>query len=616
MSTIDKLQAAVEQYVNEKVTDYAVMIDGVWGSGKTYFIKKKLFPALEKSNPDLKLIYISLFGVTGSSDLNRKIFLEVYPLLNNKAVKTVGVLAKTIISNLGFSGIASEDQDKLIESVGKIQENTVIVLDDLERLDGDLIIEILGFINQLVEHNNIRVIISANEHEMVESIEQTAANYKRYVEKVVRHKLLFKLNFDEIGNEIIASTGIDTKFHSTILQAFEKGESSNLRTLQFVCSMSVKILETLKKVDFPDAAVRDNVEGISLYFFASLAIDSKASRMTYLDMKKLASWSVEKPFDFSKIDFSKIQVFDRKEDEGDATDESPQQEYFDRYFQPNQMMYIDSLVEYLSSGFWDEKKFVDDIEIVTKYLTTKGVAESHRLLDSLFNFIQVEDDKIEEIVTGVLKYMKEGEYQIDKYLRIYFTIQSFIDEKIIKYNEKQLYKETLEGIEACKDEKATNYISDFISIAPDANERVKKIYKATLDRNQEIKAEAFAKVSSEHFKDFFDDPNKYNQKYLSKQGEFIPCFHFSCTPKEFLKKYSDLSNGLKADLNAVFYQRQKNGVQMDKAELEWMRELKEKLEKDIKKSDSSIASVNKKRFKLGLDKIISSWEQVEDRLDS
>ena len=83
-----------------------------------------------------------------------------------------------------------------------------------------------------------------------------------------------------------------------------------------------------------------------------------------------------------------------------------------------------------------------------------------------------------------------------------------------------------------------------------------------------------------------------------------------------MQKYSELSNCLKADLNDVFYQRQKEGVQIDRAELDWMRELKQKLEKDINKNDASISSVNKKGLKLRLEKIIATWEQVEDRLDS
>ena len=32
----------IREYIEDKNADYAVMIDGEWGSGKTYFVKRKL----------------------------------------------------------------------------------------------------------------------------------------------------------------------------------------------------------------------------------------------------------------------------------------------------------------------------------------------------------------------------------------------------------------------------------------------------------------------------------------------------------------------------------------------------------------------------------------------
>ena len=59
----------IKSYIAEKLYNYAVMIDGEWGSGKTYFVKEILIPKLkdwekEKSNNQddykpKKIIYIS-----------------------------------------------------------------------------------------------------------------------------------------------------------------------------------------------------------------------------------------------------------------------------------------------------------------------------------------------------------------------------------------------------------------------------------------------------------------------------------------------------------------------------------------------------------------------------
>ncbi|MBS1951425.1 MAG: hypothetical protein OJF59_000586 [Cytophagales bacterium] len=615
------LHHAIRQYLDTAKTDYAVMINGEWGSGKTYYLKKELFKELEKEKPELRCIYISLFGVTGSLDLNKKFFLEVYPFLNNKWAKTAGAVGKSVLSHLGFD-FGKDQEDALIEFVSKFNDNTLIVFDDLERLDKDLLIEILGFINQIVEHNNIKVIISANEKEILEGIKKDSSDYERYIEKLVRHKLQFKLGFDEIGGEIIRGAGVDFKFQGNILEAFSKGENRNLRTLQFASSLSSNILKSLAKVQEVDQPVKDQIAGLAIYFLSTLSIEVKARSLKYVEMKKLASWSVEKPVDFSKIDFSNVDVVDVA-DTGDGVkrktfkskNPNVQQEYYDKYFSPNSIMYFDSVVECLDSGFWDEGKFIDEVKQVVNYLTTKAVSEPKMLLDQLFNYERLNDEDLNGIVDKVLDFVGKGEYQIDGYLRIYNVIASLINLKLYKYKVKQLYKDVCKGIEKCKDKNATHYIQDFVSIPDNADDFTKKIYEKTIERNQEVKTKSLAEMTALHFKEFFDNPNAYAQKHLTKQGESIPPFHFACTPKEFLKKYDALKNDMKNDLGSVFYQRQKGSVQIDKSEMSWMRGLKDQLEKDIKKDKVSIAIQNKKRFVHIVNKVIDTWASIEHQLE-
>jgi len=617
MPTLEKLRLSIKQYLEEKGTDYAIMINGVWGSGKTHFIRSRLFPELEKSNSDLKLIYLSLFGVTGTSDLHLKIVLEIYPFLNTKIAKTIGTLGKVALSRLGFSGIDKAGQINLLDTIGKVDANTLIVFDDLERLDSNLLVEILGFINQLVEHNNTKVIVLANEGEIIESVDKGPVDYRRYSEKVVRHKLRFELDFEEVGAEIVGSAGVDARHTRDILDAFKRGECSNLRTLRFVCSMSRRILQSLNKVDLVDDQMRRHVEHIVLYFLASIAIELKSNRMAYVDLKKLVSWSMDRPFDFSEIDFSKVEMIDK----GDRKiikneDSQSQQEYFARYFSPNQMMYFDSLVEFLESGLWDEDRFLTEIKAVINYFITKGMSEAQQFLQKLLNIAQADDDKVTVIVEGVLRYVQAGSYSIDKYLQIYFIIRGLIEENIVNYSASKLYKDILKGIVSCKDTQYTPYLEDRIRISSDENERVKSIHKKTIKRNQEIKTEAFLELSREHLDAFFDDPEGYSRNYLSKKDVTVPGFHFSCPTQEFLNRYDKEPNRVKVELNRVFHQRQMDRTKRDKPELEWMRALKRELDKATKIKPPSIATLNKRELSYVLQKVIDNWEKFEERLDT
>ena len=46
----------IKSYIDEKLYNYAVMIDGEWGSGKTYFVKNTLIPDLKEKEQEKKPI--------------------------------------------------------------------------------------------------------------------------------------------------------------------------------------------------------------------------------------------------------------------------------------------------------------------------------------------------------------------------------------------------------------------------------------------------------------------------------------------------------------------------------------------------------------------------------
>ena len=98
---------AVEIYLNTTETDYAILINGEWGCGKTYFYKNVLSKRIAKLG--YKPVYVSLFGIADSVELSLRLFLEVNPkvgsLLKSKTGKKVSGLTKVILGSLSFRGI-------------------------------------------------------------------------------------------------------------------------------------------------------------------------------------------------------------------------------------------------------------------------------------------------------------------------------------------------------------------------------------------------------------------------------------------------------------------------------------------------------------------------------
>jgi KAP family P-loop domain len=78
---------------------YAVMITGPWGIGKTFLVKK-FFQDRGESDETNKCIYVSLFGLTSSEELDTAVFQAAYPALGWKTTKLAGRVGKAALRYL------------------------------------------------------------------------------------------------------------------------------------------------------------------------------------------------------------------------------------------------------------------------------------------------------------------------------------------------------------------------------------------------------------------------------------------------------------------------------------------------------------------------------------
>ena len=73
-----EILTAVLDYINNEKAEYAVLIDGPWGSGKTYLYKNYLaenIAILEAGKNQRKTnVYISLYGISTIEELSKELF--------------------------------------------------------------------------------------------------------------------------------------------------------------------------------------------------------------------------------------------------------------------------------------------------------------------------------------------------------------------------------------------------------------------------------------------------------------------------------------------------------------------------------------------------------------
>lgn len=179
----------IEEFLNyylehETSPDYAVLITGCWGSGKTYFIRQYLGGNRKEVKDWLTdcekytVVYVSLFGAKSRDEMDKRVLETLHPKLNSKIVKAIpgavsliGKIAGTATAN-PFVTIAGENiavfTENLLEAEKKAIKKVVVVFDDVERADMPLP-ELLGYLNEYVEHLHIPCILLADKDKWEEA---------------------------------------------------------------------------------------------------------------------------------------------------------------------------------------------------------------------------------------------------------------------------------------------------------------------------------------------------------------------------------------------------------------------------------------------------------------
>ena len=91
---MEDLVESILDYIRSDYTDYAVMINGEWGVGKTHFWNNKIRKKIESMQLNGKrytTIYMSLYGISNLEDISKKIFIETTQLMDKNLRKFMAI---------------------------------------------------------------------------------------------------------------------------------------------------------------------------------------------------------------------------------------------------------------------------------------------------------------------------------------------------------------------------------------------------------------------------------------------------------------------------------------------------------------------------------------------
>jgi len=482
--TTKYIEQIFTDYIKAKETQHAILLNGSWGCGKTYFWRNTLEKIAKENH--FKTIYVSLNGISKIDDLNHQFSIKLipFPTINQESniikqvTKVLGNALNKLSTNYLNTGLSEIFEGVIIERFNFSKH--IVCFDDLERCQIP-VKEVFGFINNLVEHKNLKAIILANELEVEKS-----DGYERIKEKVIGRDLKFEPDIFSILPILFSRYKEKTDFYDFltsqkdfIIEILVEYKQDNLRIISFYLDTLERIFPTLNNIEVEH--IREIV-----FFSAIITIEYKSGGLSSVDYK-----------DFKDLDRIKEYLFlwnitnargnsDKEEAERTKT---YAEMFYEKYLDKRIKIYFfyPSIYSYILSGYFNQTDLENEIKKHYLEVIPKEVRELRALID--YKFRELSDDDFESLTKSVLKYAKEGKYSIYDYVQIailfyFFSEKNLITEskndidEIIKNGldnaklRKQINDSTLESILYFKDEKPD--ITEIKSLVKEIHDEIKK----------------------------------------------------------------------------------------------------------------------------------------------
>lgn len=296
MSSADDVRDYLDYYLSEeRALDYAMMLTGPWGAGKTFFIKsyfkdRAAQQLTSAAQATAGYLYASLYGVTSVEAITEQFFAQAHPILSSKTVRVLGAVASRIVNGVvGVEVSTTAENNNAIKEMALNLEGRALIFDDLERCSMS-ISDVMGFINAYVEHEGLKVIVIANENDIPDAQKD---EYFRKKEKLIGKTLEVVTDASEVFDNFLQALSvqsvIDTlRNHKTaLLNTFSASGKNNFRSLRSI------MLDYERLVSRIDARILKSSEASErlLLYVAAAGMEYRSGDLRFDDFSKLTSFS-------------------------------------------------------------------------------------------------------------------------------------------------------------------------------------------------------------------------------------------------------------------------------------------------------------------------------------
>ena len=386
---------------SERIPTGGLLISGDWGTGKTYFWDKEIYPnisiekvprisiaGLSSSESVYKAIvtskyihsiesltcedwkrYLKLILSFENGKRNLKLWIKMFiDWVYGRKRFIINVLKKAGLDHSQFSPVKA-----LLRSVPwaeLIPKNAVICLDDVERKSLPSI-ELLGLVIFLTETKNCKLVIIANESNLDKK-------FKRHKEKMIWKSFTPKASLDKVFASFVekyaSASHVDSikSYRNEIVLPFKRGVT-NLRVFSR-CIQEVESIIIAAKYNIPPKYIR---------FYCSLKVWQSEKNG---ELKSRSAYSYGSWYSIS---------FSSQTENKPTADEEEGRDFYEKFWNPNEDVgESDSLYEFAKTGVLDVEKILSELGPINNVSQIRILANEIREQNWFFMTDDVNREKV------------------------------------------------------------------------------------------------------------------------------------------------------------------------------------------------------------------------------
>ena len=591
-------------------------------------------------------IYMSLYGISNLEEISKKIFIETTQLMDKNLRKfmnisgqqTIPEYAKTGIDMANFFGV-TQNGDKIDYKEFFSTDDKVLCFDDLERANVD-VIDILGYINNFVEHDHIKTIIICNEKELstklkssnlemktfiatylldkqeelnktdkpivekiqdkIEHVFDKANDYERIKEKLIGETFEYAPKFDYIINGILMryETNPDLirflrENTGLIISTFNKSGTRNLRILKHALNDFKKIYEMVNK-SYPNTSHR--VMQTMLIFTIAISFEIKAGKLT-----KDKFINIKDNEEYKSILVSSRILMDNRQFYIKEFDNNYYYNFKAEY------RFFKFIEYYVRTRIFDMKLFKENMETIRNTVDTENLPAYRRLLTE--EYWKISDDQFGRVIEEIIDDVKEGKLALIDMVKIFAYFSYFTRKGLIEYDLKTLKAIFFDGMNRasltsnyCKnvnDELGKIAIEEVAEDMEDILKHFNTLNNQLLDKMYKEKAEGVMKCIPMKMELFYE---KFDKECME-----IPIFKYYDMFQLF-QRISCASNEDIVLIREKLVDRVNKNPKKIEPEMKNIKQLKQIIDDYLKGKEPSIKIVMLKEFSNSLGYILDKYK--------